>query len=192
MASNPRHVERESTDIGQEARKATDQAAQTSRTMADAAERTARAGTEVFQRNAARGSETWQSGTETASRIAQRSLEQLAKILGVSGETARETVEQNSGNMQAVMESGSIIAGGLQDVAAEWFRFVQARTEKNLDHIDQLRECRSLQAYMALQTQMVRDNLEALLQSTHRVSERTTQFAGTAMRRMSDTPVAPH
>ena len=192
MASNPRQVERESSDIGQETRKATNQAAHTGRTMADAAERTARAGAEVFQRNAVRGSEAWQSGTDAASRVAQRSLEQLSKMLGVSAETARETVEQSSGNMQAVMESTSIIAGGLQDVAAEWFRFVQARIEKNLDHVDQLRECRSLQAYMALQTQIVRDNLEALLQSTHRVSERTTQFAGTAMRRMSDTPVAPH
>ena len=121
------------------------------------------------------------------------------KVLGIgpfsdvymSGETATETVQQSAVNMQAVMESCSIIAGGLQDVASEWMRFVQARVEQNLDHLDQLRECRSVQDCVALQTQIVRDNVEAFLQSAHRTSERTTQFAGKAIRQMSNTSVAP-
>jgi hypothetical protein len=169
MATNPRQAERESSDP----RKAADQTGQTSRTMADAAERTTRVGAEAFQRNAEGAKETWQGGAKAASRIAQRSMEQLSKMFGLSGEAARETVEQSSANMQAVMESTSIIAGGLQDVASEWMRFAQARVEQNLDHLDQLRECRSLQDCVALQTQIVRDNLEAFLQSAHRTSERT-------------------
>ena len=45
MATNPRQAERESSDLGHETRKATDQAAQT-------AGRTTRAGAEAFRRNA--------------------------------------------------------------------------------------------------------------------------------------------
>jgi hypothetical protein len=68
---------------------------------------------------------------------------------------------------------------------------VQLRVERNPNHLDQLRECRSLQDCVALQTQIVRDNVEAFLQSAHRASERTTQFADTAMRQMSNTAIAP-
>lgn len=171
MATNPRQAERESSDLGHETRKATDQAGQTGRTMVDAAERTTRAGAEA---------------------IAQRSMEQFSKMFGLSGEAAGETVQQSANNMQAVIESASIVAGGLQDIAGEWMRFAQTRLEQNLDHLDQLRECRSLQDCVALQTQILRDNLEAFLQSAHRTSERTTQFAGTAIRQMSNTSIAPH
>ena len=191
MATNPRQAQRESSDFRQETRKAADQAGETVRTVADAAERTTRAGAETFQRNAEGAKETWQGGAEAASRIAQRSMEQLSKVFGLSGGTATETVQQSAGNMRAVMESSSVIAGGLQDVASEWMRFVQARVEQNLDHLDQLRECRSVQDCVALQTQIVRDNVEAFLQSAHRTSERTTQFAGKAIRQMSNTSVAP-
>ena len=132
MATNPRQTEREASDFRQETRKAADQAAETARTVADAAERTTRAGAEAFQRNAEGAKETWQGGAEAASRIAQRSMEQLSKMFGLSGEAAREAVQQSSGNVQAVMESSSVIAGGLQDVASEWLHFVQLRVEQNL------------------------------------------------------------
>jgi hypothetical protein len=192
MATNPRQAERESSDLGHETQKATDQAGQTGRTMVDAAERTTRAGAEAFRRNAEGVKETVQGGAEAGSRIAQRSMEQFSKMFGLSGEAASETVQQSANNMQAVIESASIVTGGLQDIAGEWMRFAQTRLEQNLDHLDQLRECRSLQDCVALQTQILRDNLEAFLQSAHRTSERTTQFAGTAIRQMSNTSIAPH
>jgi hypothetical protein len=192
MATNPRQAERESSDLGHETQKATDQAGQTGRTMVDAAERTTRAGAEAFRRNAEGVKETVQGGAEAGSRIAQRSMEQFSKMFGLSGEAAGETVQQSANNMQAVIESASIVTGGLQDIAGEWMRFAQTRLEQNLDHLDQLRECRSLQDCVALQTQILRDNLEAFLRSAHRTSERTTQFAGTAIRQMSNTSIAPH
>ena len=183
MATNPRQAERESSDLGHETRKTGDQAGQTGRTMVDAAERTTRAGAEAFRRNTEGVKETLQGGAEAGSRIAKRSMEQFSKMFGLNGEAARETVQQSANNMQAVIESASIVAGGLQDIAGEWIRFAQTRPEQNLDHLDQLRECRSLQDCVALQTQILRDNLEAFLQSAHRTSERTTQFAGTAFGR---------
>jgi hypothetical protein len=192
MATNPRQAERESSDLGHETRKTGDQAGQTGRTMVDAAERTTRAGAEAFRRNTEGVKETLQGGAEAGSRIAQRSMEQFSKMFGLNGEAARETVQQSANNMQAVIESASIVAGGLQDIAGEWIRFAQTRLEQNLDHLDQLRECRSLQDCVALRTQILRDNLEAFLQSAHRTSERTTQFAGTAIRQMSNTSIAPH
>ena len=150
MATNPRQAERELSDLGQDTRKVADRAGQSGRTIADAAQRTTRTGAETLQRNLESGAELWQHGADAANRIARRPMEELSKLFGFNGETARETVQQTSDNMQAVIASTSTIAGGLQNVASEWMQFVQTRIEQNLDHLNQLRECRNLQDCVAL------------------------------------------
>ena len=191
MASHPRQSDRGPPDLNQEARKAGEQAAQTVRTISDAAERTNRAGAETFQRNTEKAKETWQEGSEAASRIAQRSMEQFSKMFGLDGETALEALQQSSGNLQAVMESTTVIASGLHEVTAEWMRFAQERVEYNLNHLDRLQHCRNLHDCVALQTQIVRDNLQAFLNSAQRTSERSTRIARSATDRMTTPAIAP-
>jgi phasin family protein len=190
--ANPRHVERDSNDsVHETTRRAADQASQTSRTMSDAAERTARAGTEAFRRNAETFSSTWRNSSEAASRIAERSVDQFSKLFGLTGDTARETMQQSAGNVQALIESSTFVVDGLQNVSGEWVRFVQSRIEENLEHFEELLGCRTPQECMALQTRLVRDNIEALLDSARRTSEISTKLADNAVKRMSDTALAP-
>ena len=68
-------------------------------------------------------------------------------------------------------------------------RFAESRAEQNLDHLNRLGQCRNLHDLLALQTQVVRDNPEAFLQSAQRTSERTTEVARAADR-MSAPPSA--
>jgi phasin family protein len=190
MATNPRHAERD--DIGHEtSRRAADQTTQATRTMADAAERTARAGAESVRRNAETLTDSWRDNSEAASRIAERSMDQLNKVFGLSGETARQAMEQSSGNLQALIESTTIIAGGFQNVAGEWMRFAQSRLEENFDHLDEMMGCRTLQECLALQTQIARDHFHALLESARRTSELSTRVADEAVRKVSNSTLAP-
>jgi phasin family protein len=188
MATNPRSSDRESGDVAETTRRATEQ---TARNLSDASERTTRAGAEAFQRNTERLNVTWRSGSETANRIAERSMEQLNRLFGLSGETARQTVQQSSSNIQAMLESTTIVADGLQELSGEWLRFAQERLEKNMEHFDQLLSCRSPHEYLALQTRIARDNFEAMLQSTRRAAERSSRSADQAVRKMSEASVAP-
>jgi hypothetical protein len=57
-------------------------------------------------------------------------MEQLTKIFGLGGETVIETLHQTFGNMRAVLESTTAIAGGLQGVAGELMRFAESRAEQ--------------------------------------------------------------
>jgi hypothetical protein len=192
MATNPRQAEHESRPTAHETtRKVAEEAAQASRTVADAADRTMRAGAEAVRRNADRLGGTWRSGSEAANRIVERSFDQIGQLFGLTGDTARQTVRQTSGNMRALVDSTTIMVGGLQDVAAEWMRFAQSRMEQNLDHFDRLLECRSLPQHLALQTQIVRDHLEAFLHSARLTSERSTQIADEAVRSVSESSLAP-
>jgi phasin family protein len=159
--------------------------------MSDTAERTARAGTEAFRRNAETISSTWRNSSEAATRIAERSVDQFSKLFGLTGDTARETMQQSAGNVQALIESSTFVVDGMQNVSGEWMRFVQNRIEENLEHFDEFLGCRTPQQCFALQTRVVRDNFEALLHTARRAAETSTKLADDAVRRMSDTALAP-
>ena len=188
MATNPRSSDRESGDVAESTRRATEQ---TARSLSDAGERTARAGAEAFQHNAERLNASWRNSSDTANRFAERSMEQLTRLFGLSGETARQTVQQSSSNIQAMLESTTIVADGLQELSGEWLRFAQGRLQHNMEHFDQLLGCRSPHEYLALQTHIARENFEALLQSARRASERSTRTVDEAARKMSEASVAP-
>jgi phasin family protein len=187
-----RHTEHESDEMAREAtRKVADQAARSARVMSATAESTARAGVETAQRNSERMLTSWRSGTDAANRIAERSLDQFYRMFGFTGDTARQTLQQSSGNMHAMLETTTILADGLQDVSGEWGQFVQGRTEQILEHFDRMLECRSLQEWMALQTQMARDQFEAFLETAKRTAERSTRVAEEAARKINETTLAP-
>ena len=193
MATNPRQTERESSPGFQEtSRKAADQAAQTSRTAAEAAERTARSGADAAQRTTERMKQTWRDSSETAGRIAERSMEQFSKAFGMTSDAARETLQQSSGNTQAMLESTTIIADGLQHISGEWMRFAQQGIEQNMRRLEQLQACRSVQDLMALQTQTIREHMESLLETARRTAEHSTRMAEQASERISDTSLVPH
>ena len=192
MATNPRHAERETTEAADDvARRTTEHVTHVSRTAAAAGERATRATGEATLHNVEKLSQTWQSGSEAASRIVGRSVDQFSKMFGLSGENARRAVQQSSGNLQAVMEGSSIIADGLSNVSGEWMRFTQNWVEQNLENLDHLRECRTLQDCLTMQSQMVRDNLETVLHSTRRTSELAMKMADEAIRRIGESSIAP-
>lgn len=188
-----RQTDRESSDAGRQAtRKAADQTARSGRAIASVAARVGRAGAEAAEHSSERGLSSWRSGTHAANQIAEQSLDRLTKMFGLTGDTARQALQQSSGNVQAMLETATIISDGLQDLSGEWLRFVQDRAQQNLEHFDRLLQCRSLQEWMALQTQIVRDHFEALLESARKTSERSTLVADEAVRKMSETGMAVH
>jgi hypothetical protein len=187
-----RQTEHESDEAGREAaRKATDQAVRSTRAMSDAAERTTRAGAEAAERGSERMLSSWRTGTATANRIAERSMDQFSRMFGLSGETTRQTLQQSSENVQAILETTTMMADSFQDLSGEWMRFVQSRAEHNLGYFDRLLGCRSLHEWTALQTQIARDHFEAFLESARKTSERSTQMAEQAARKMGETTLAP-
>ena len=186
--ANQRQLER---DANETTRKMADQAAQTSRAMSETAENASRAAVEALRRNTDVFSTTWRTSSEAAGRIAERSMEQFANLFGFSGDTARQSVQNSSGSVQALIDSSTVFASGIQNVSGEWVRFLQERVEQNLKSFDELTSCRTIQDCLAVQTRIVRDNIEACLQSARRTSELSTKLADDAIKQMSDAALAP-
>jgi len=177
--------------VRETARKAAEQATRTAREMSDTAERAARMGAETAQRNSEQFMSSWRTSADAANQIAERSLDKWSKMFGFSGDAATQAMQQSFGNTQSLLEATTMFADGMRELSGEWTRFLQQRAEQNLEHFERLMGARSLQEWMASQSEIARDQLEAFLQTARRTSERSTRLAAEAARKLSETPLAP-
>ena len=182
MSNQPKSANSDQTKQAAEAariaRVVTDEAA-------DAGQHTARASADIAQRNAETARQTMQSALSMATDVAERSAAQFAHAFGFSGEKATETARQSSRNIEAVAEASTVLAQGFQDISHEWASLAQNRLKRNLDGFSELLGCRTLQDLIAVQSSLMRDNLELLVNNSRRLAEMSVQVATEAAQKIT-------
>ena len=179
-----------------EQNKAADEAARTARTVADEAgrvgEQTARAGADVFRRGAETARDNLQQGLNTATQTVQRINDQFTKALGFDGPQAEELARRSSQNLQAVSQANTVLARGFQDASHEWISLAQERATKNIDALNRLAGCRSVQDLVATQSDLVRDGLQQVIDINKRVAEVSVRMAEEAARSIQQAQGSPN
>jgi len=169
-----------------EQNKAADEAARTARTVTDEAarvgEQTARAGADVFRRSTETARDNLQSGLNTATQSFQRINDQFTQALGFNGPQAEELARRSSQNLQAVSQASNVLARGFQEVSHAVLGLVQDRMTKNIDGLSRLAGCRSVQDFVAVQSDLVRDGLQQVIDTNKRVAEVSVRIADEAAR----------
>ena len=166
--------------------KAADEAARTARTVTDEAarvgEQTARAGADVFRRGTETARDTVQSGLNTATETFQRMSDQFTKVLGFNGPQSEELARRSSQNLQAVSQASTVLARGAQEVSQEVFGLVQDRLTKNVDAVSRIAGTRSVQDFIAVQSDLARDTLQQVIDTNKRIAELSVRIADEAAR----------
>ena len=169
-----------------EQNKAADEAARTARTVADEAgrvgEQTARAGADVFRRSTETARDNLQSGLNTATQSFQRITDQFTQVLGFNGPQAEEAARRSSQNLQAVTQASTVLARGAQEVSQEVFVLVQDRLQKNIDAVNRIVGTRSVQDFVAVQSDLVRDGFQQVIDTNKRIAEVSLRTADEAAR----------
>ena len=164
--------------------KAADEAARTARTVTDEAARvgqqTARAGADLADRGTETVRNVVETGLNTATQTFQRATDQFTKVLGFSGPQAEEVARRSSENVQAVTQASTVLARGAQEVSQELFGLVQNRLQKNLDAVNRLAGTRSVQDFVAVQSDLARDTLQEVIETNRRVAEVSLRIANEA------------
>jgi hypothetical protein len=204
--ANPRQTERDASqtarDVSETAREASQAAQETTRkiaeetsraarTAADAGAGAARASADMIQRNAETVQHAWESGSKMATGLAERTAERFARACGISGESAQQATEQSARNLESIVQSGTILAGGMQSISLELLNFARNRLEQNMHRVESLVNCRTPQEVLAVQSDLVRDSLEDFVQSTRHIAAISSQMAEEAVRRMNNSSLAP-
>jgi hypothetical protein len=135
----------------------------------------ARVGAETLQH-------TLQAGLDAASKVAQRSTDQFMQVFGFSGEQSQELARQSSQNIQAIANTSTVLARGFQNVVREWLSFSQSRLDENLDRLNELRTCRSIPDFVALQSDLIRENLEEMIDQGQKIMQHSTEVTHEAAR----------
>jgi phasin family protein len=166
--------------------KAADEAAHTARTVTDEAarvgEQTARAGADIARRSTETARDTFQAGLNTATQTFQRMTDQFNQVLGFNGPQAEQLARRASQNLQAVSQANTVLARGFQEASHEWISLAQERVTKNMDGLNRLVGTRSVQDFVAVQSDLVRDSLWRIVDTNKRIAELSLRIAEEAAR----------
>jgi phasin family protein len=161
-------------------------AAEAARTVRDEAanvgEQSARAGADIARRGAETARDTVQSGVNMATQAFQRINDQFTQALGFNGPQAEELARRSSQNLQAVSQASSVLIKGAQEVSHEVLGLVQARVQNNIDGLSRLAGCRSVQDFVAVQSDLMRDGLQQAIDTNKRIAEVSVRVADEAAR----------
>jgi hypothetical protein len=153
----------------------TNEAAEAGQQALSATAEAARVGAETLQ-------QTLQAGWDTASKVAQRSTDQFMQVFGLSGQQSQKLAQQSSQNIQAIANTSTVLARGLQDVVREWLTFTQSRLDENLDRLNALRTCQSIPDFVAIQSDLIRENLEEMIDKGQQIMQHSTAVTHEAAR----------
>jgi len=137
------------------------------RDFTEQTERAAKANVNVIADQAEALRHMWQAGADVASNVTVRSADQVARTFAIGGNDAQKA----SGNVGALAQSASVVANGARAISTEWVDFVRHSTERSFDQMGAMMRCRSPQDFVTAQTNAFRDNMEAMIDSSRRISE---------------------
>ena len=145
-------------------------------------EQSARAGADMARRGAETARDTMQSGVNMATQSFQRLNDQFTKAWGFSGPQAEELARRSSQNLQAVSQASTVLARGAQEVSHEVIQLVQDRLQKNVEAANRLAGARSVQDFVAVQSDLARDGLSQVIDTNKRIAELSLRVADEAAR----------
>jgi phasin family protein len=128
-------------------------------------------GNEQIRSAADNATESVKSGVDAVAKSFERVTDQFTNVLGFSGPKAEELARQSTHNIETVSQASTVLVRGFQEVSQELLAVAQDRLRKNTESLSRIAQCRSVQDFVAVQSELIRDNLEQLLDATRRVAE---------------------
>ena len=92
--------------------------------------------------------------------------------------SARETAQ----GLEAAMKYGTVLASGMQTFWQEWIGCAQDVMQRNVDGMQNLMRSRSPGDFFAAQSELLRDEVQAMIDTGSRMSEVSARIASDAAR----------
>ena len=165
-------------------RNAADEATRTmhaaARRATDAGEHMLDASSEAGHQGAGAAQAAMTTGLNTAAQSFQRATDQITQAIGFGGPQFEEMARQSSQNVEAMTQANTVLVRGAEDISREWLELAQSRLQRNLDGFNALSRSRSLQEFAAAHTDLVRDNMQQVIDTSRRVADVSVRVANEA------------
>jgi hypothetical protein len=153
---------------------------------ARASDQAMRASVEIMQRNAETVQHTLACGAKLAAQMTQRTADQFGRAIGFSGEGAQTAAQKSSRNLEAIVQSGTVLTEITQRLCEEWAETARARVERGFDRMGAFMQCRTPQDFALLQSELLRDNVETALGYARKAGEHSARLCDEARRRFGN------
>lgn len=148
-----------------------DNSAEQSAQFADAAREGVNKIVDLNERAAENTKHIVQRGVETASHQAREAADRFSRTLGYTGEGSERLARQSKQNMEAVVRCGTVLTQAFQDTSRIWLELSQKQWQRNLDGLNKLARAKSVQEYSAIQSELVREGLQSMVQDGKAITE---------------------
>lgn len=174
MADNQARVQDKTTDVAK---------ANIQRT-AEQGERIAGAAQEGFSKIADLREQTAESTRQivqnslaVASDQAREVSERFTRTFGIGSEDSQQLAEQSKRNLEAVARGGTVLTQALQDASRDWIELGQKQWRRNFDGLQRLARVRTAHEFATVQSELVRENLQYLVEDSRVITERSLRAA---------------
>jgi hypothetical protein len=132
----------------------------------------------LARRTAETARENVRSSLDTAAQGFHRLTEQFTNLTGLA--EAEELARRSLDNFQAVSDSSTVLARGIQEASQVWFSLAQERLTKNVEGFTRLARCRSPQDFIATQSELARDAMQRAVETSRRIGQVSMRVADEA------------
>ena len=167
--------------------RATEQTARMGQVAAEAGDEVARVGAQLLQQNAETVQNAWRFGLDMATKVMGRSTEELGRTLGFSGseaQQAQQATERSARNTETILYSSTAATRLMSGMSQEYFEFVRQQMEKSMERMNELWRCRTPQDLAAVQSDLLRETVGSVLQSSRKMADMSLKVADDATKHM--------
>ena len=132
------------------------------------------------------GKEAGDKSMESAIQLVEESTARIGRMFDFSLRVSEEATRQATFNMDVLMRCGTIVTEGWQAILHEWIDTTRETAQKNMSDLEELMNCRSVDALLSCQSSILRNRIETLHDSNVRISEVSTQVASVTAKRISE------
>src|ERR1700712_2984757 len=126
-----------------------------------------------------------QKSVETASQQAREAADRFTRTLGFSGQDCERLARQSKQNMEAITRCGTVLTQAFQAVSRSWFGLAQKQFQRNLEGLNKLTHAKSVQEFTAIQSDLVRESLQRMVQDSKAIAETSTRAVEEASKTFS-------
>jgi hypothetical protein len=123
---------------------------------------------------------TADAGAEATRQGAEKLQGQMDAMLGTAGRASQEAARRTSENMDLMKRLAETMASSAREVSSEMVEWTRQASERQNEATRQITQARSLDEVLEFQNRYIRENLQALLDFSAKVSRLSAEKASEA------------
>jgi hypothetical protein len=143
----------------------------------------AKANAEIAQSHIETSHEAMRSSLDAWTRTVEGLTQSWTRVLGVTNPNP-DLADEAARNVHAVSQASTALVKGSQDASRAWFELTQRTVRTNLEALERLAHCRSVQEVVTVHSNLLRDNLQQAMESGETVARTSSDAIREATRAM--------